>query len=132
MPTILKNSITILSDAGLGMAMFSLGTSCTSPIKTKLKHAKLVIVLLPRTVHGHAAEAHRLWNFCRNFQHGDSLPLRSRGHGRRVGRRRASRHAPAHSHCSGTVPATGPDLGHACTYFLGRGIQLHDASLIYW
>lgn len=64
MPAIVAKSIAILSDAGLGMAMFSLGVFHSIFLNHHLAgywYAKRVYMSFYRFVHGVAAKNYRLW-----------------------------------------------------------------------
>lgn len=78
MPSLVKYSIKIISDAGLGMAMFSLGTYVNS-LSFILNHMHICLPwsLNCRAVHGSSAPDNCLWNKEGNHGNGDPLHLRA-------------------------------------------------------
>ena len=115
MPAIIARSISILSDAGLGMAMFSLGVwnvdiwycialcFCNSIPPVWLNSCRHLTVYSFRLVHGIAAANHCLREQTRCIRDGYSVPHGSSGHGCCLHTCRAARSSSAHSHCSGIL-----------------------------
>ena len=115
MPAIIARSISILSDAGLGMAMFSLGVwnvdiwycialcFCNSIPPVWLNSCRHLTVYSFRLVHGIAAANHCLREQTRCIRDGYSVPHGSSGHGCCLHSCRAARSSSAHSHCSGIL-----------------------------
>ena len=116
MPAIIARSISILSDAGLGMAMFSLGVWISD---ISLLYVSVILFLYGcimygliaaditvysfRLVHGIAAANHCLREQTRCIRDGYSVPHGSSGHGCCLHSCRAARSSSAHSHCSGIL-----------------------------
>lgn len=104
MPAIVARSISILSDAGLGMAMFSLGTlfktASFSYVYQPLEIISTLAVWMGcRTVHGVTAKDHCMWKYCGCFRYGCSFPYRPCCHGCCFRRSWTKRSSIAHCHC---------------------------------
>ena len=113
MPSIIKGSISILSDAGLGMAMFSLGTPlafwCLFIIRllemlftwTEKLNSIWRCNIWPRSVHGSATKDHLLWQEGGDVRHGGEIFDWSGSDRGYLHRHWAPGSAPARCHRSG-------------------------------
>ena len=102
MPAIVARSISILSDAGLGMAMFSLGKLIMNLLRIlcmqdsqAFQLGKLLLSISLfwlessqqakfmgcRFIHGTSAKNYCMWKHRGDLFHGSSIPNRSCGHG---------------------------------------------------
>ncbi|RVX18097.1 Auxin efflux carrier component 1 [Vitis vinifera] len=135
MPAIIEKSIAILSDAGLGMAMFSL-VVC----------GVVVMALIDdRSVHGFATKDHSMWKFHSSFCHGREIPYRPSCHGSCFHCCWASRSPPARCHCPGSFTPRNRAFVFAKEYnvhpdILSTGVifgmliacPLHLSTTFYW
>lgn len=125
MPTIIKGSISILSDAGLGMAMFSLGIVYC---QTHLPMAKYIAAHLGqcnnlqhcfacrlqfRALHGSSAQNHSLWQICCGILHGRQVPDWTSGDCSDLHRHRPQRSPLACCYCAG-APKLQEDIYTNC------------------
>ena len=123
MPAIVARSISILSDAGLGMAMFSLGKLIINLIndsvyetypgilagKTSsqflfffwLDSSQQAEILGGRFIHGTSAKDYCMWKHNCDLCHGSSLPNGSCGDGCCLNCCGVERCSSAHSYCAG-------------------------------
>ncbi|KAL8135221.1 hypothetical protein AgCh_010041 [Apium graveolens] len=115
MPTILSGSISILSDAGLGMAMFSLGADFLSLqlniLVTSDKHKPVLIhiiyyiffyvSLMYRAIHGIATKDNSLWSNCRYIFNGSAVLNRSGSYCRNLHCYRPQRCSITRCNCAG-------------------------------
>lgn len=103
MPAIVAKSIAILSDAGLGMAMFSLGEGDLRILLVLewMQGCFFNSILTCRFVYGSAAQDHCLWQIRGCVVHGSPVSHGACGHGCCLHRSWSSRRSLAHCNCSG-------------------------------
>jgi hypothetical protein len=135
MPAIIARSISILSDAGLGMAMFSLGVHISEQYyiaqyfcRSIMYICKHLPVTIFRLVHGIAAADHCLWEQTRCIRYGCPVPRGSSSHGWRLHGCRIAWSPSAHCNCSGILQSCVSKL-HALQHWENKSATLNCHSI---